>query len=241
MDSIENIENFTNTDIESMIETSFWKDTLYEIISIMNPWDIDIVELATHYSKRVEQMQEMNFRIPANVIIVCSVLLRMKSEIMGFGGNGSLNPDEFSDPEDMGEFGYSQTEGRCMDGGNGEIFVPLEITPRRVPKRRVTAMELIAAIQQVLEDRIIRKKISEEFIEKKTIVINLDADIRQLIKETYNRVMDILSRKDVVLFSELANSRDEIISTFVSLLHLSNKQKLKLTQRKIFDEIYIHA
>lgn len=234
---MDSIENFTKADIESMIETSFWKDTLYEIISTMNPWDIDIVELATRYSKRVEQMQEMNFRIPANVIIVCSVLLRMKSEIIGFGGNGSLNLDEFSGDAD--EFGYTQTEGKCMDGGNGEIFVPLEIMPRRVPKRRVTAMELIAAIQQVLEDRIIRKRISEEF-EKKTIVINLDADIKQLIKETYNRVMDILSRKDVVLFSELARSRDEIISTFVSLLHLSNKQKLKLTQRKIFDEIYIH-
>lgn len=235
------IENLARPDIDSMIENSFWRDTLYEIINTMDPWGIDIAELATRYSKKVERMQEMNFRVPANVIIVSSVLLRMKSEILGFEGNGSFNLEEFVDPEDMGEFGYLQSGERHIDGGNGEMFIPLDVKPRRVPKRRVTAMELIAAIQQVLEDKVIKRKISEKVIEAKPIVINLNIDIRELIEETYKRVMDILSRKDVALFSELANSRDEIISTFVSLLHLSNKQKLKLTQEKIFDEIYIHS
>ncbi len=248
MDAIENIksgsiESPPNPDIDSMIETSFWRDTLYEIISTMDPWDIDIAELATRYSKKVDKMQEMNFRIPANVVIVSSVLLRMKAEIAGFGGNGAFNLDEFADYEDvsMDEFECAQPDGGHIGGGNGDMIVPLDIKPKRVPKRRVTAMELIAAIQQVLEDKVIRKRITESIGEKKTIVININTDIRKLIEETYNRVIDILSRKDVALFSELANNRDEVISTFISLLHLSNKQRLKLTQEKIFDEIYIHS
>lgn len=242
MDAIENPAKVERADIDSMIETSFWRDTLYGIISTMNPWDIDIVELAARYSTRIEEMQEMNFRIPANVVIVSSVLLRMKAEIMGFGENGAtFNLDEFADHEDMGDFEYSQYDGAHGGDGNGGMVVPVEITPKRVPKRRVTAIELIAAIQQVLEDKIIKKKITDGISERKTLVINIDTDIRQLIEETYNKVMDILSRKDVALFSELAKSTDEIIITFMSLLHLSNKQKLKLKQEKIFEEIYIHS
>lgn len=236
---MDSIENFTPPDIESMIETSFWKDTIYEIIQTMDPWDVDIVELATRYSKRIEQMQEMNFRIPANVVIVSSVLLRMKSEVIGLGGNGSFNLDGLIDPEETGEFEYFQPEKQQMEGGNGDTFIPLEIKPKRVLKRRVTAMELITALQQILEDKAIKKKV-ENLSEKKTILINIDIDIRQLIEETYNKIMEILSRKDVVLFSELAGNKEEIIATFISLLHLSNKQKLKLSQERIFDEIYIH-
>ncbi len=243
MDFAENLTkegNFANADIDSMIENSFWRDTLYEIINTMDPWGIDIAELATRYSKKVERMQEMNFRVPANVVIVSSVLLRMKAEIVGFEGNGSFNLEEFVDPEDMGEFGYLQSGERHIDGGNGEMFIPLDVKPKRVPKRRVTAMELIAAIQQVLEDKVIKRKISENVIEAKPIVINLNIDIRELIEETYNKVMGILSKRDTVLFSELTGSKEEIITTFISLLHLWNNKRLKLTQERIFDEIYIH-
>lgn len=59
-----------------------WRDILYEVLKGMNPWDVDLVELATRYSQKVDEMREMNFRIPANVVLVCSVLLRMKADIL---------------------------------------------------------------------------------------------------------------------------------------------------------------
>ncbi len=72
--------------LEERIGTSFWRDILYEIISTMDSWDIDITLLASRYSTRVSEMEEMNFRIPANVVIVSAVLLRMKAQFVGFSG-----------------------------------------------------------------------------------------------------------------------------------------------------------
>ena len=82
-----------------MIENSFWRDILYEIINTLDPWDIDLSELATRYSQKVKEMQEMNFKIPANVILVSSVLLRMKADILAAV---DINPFEFCPDIDDG-------------------------------------------------------------------------------------------------------------------------------------------
>lgn len=244
MEKIENVQGMKKVDLDDMFRRSFWKDILYEIISTMDPWDIEIAELATRYAEKVEQMKEMNFRIPANVLIVSSVLLRMKSQLMGFteidydpNGEECIGNSVDSEPA-MGGLDFVLDSDTKAQGGNGDKLLNLVVRPKRVPKRRLTALELISAIQEVLEDRVIRKKIKEKNTEE--LIIPLNRDIKQLIEETYRRVMEILSSKDVVLFSEIAHGRDEVISTFISLLHLSNTQRLKLKQERIFDEIYIH-
>jgi chromatin segregation and condensation protein Rec8/ScpA/Scc1 (kleisin family) len=75
---------------------------------------------------------------------------------------------------------------------------------------------------------------------ERNLVIAMRTEIKFLIEETYERVIAILASKDSVMFSELAQSREEIVSTLISLLHLSNNQRLKLRQEKLFDEIYIY-
>jgi len=242
-----------------MIENSFWKDILYEIVSQMDPWDINIVELATRYAVKVEKMQEMNFKIPANVIIVSSVLLRMKADIMTnnttpiefFTGDFCIDESNFILPEfNIEAYSSIQTDAIdteiVKDEGNGKL--PVSIVPRRVPKRRVTAAELIAAIQEVLEDKIVKKRLREAK-ESKHIEIKVVKDITKLIEETYLKVIDIImrNRKKIVSFSEVLNngngktkhSRDEIVDTFISLLYLCSDQKIKLEQSKLYDEIFI--
>ncbi len=233
-----------------MIERSFWRDILCEIISTMDPWDIDIAELATRYSERVEHMQEMDFKIPANVILVSSVLLRMKADIIA---SVEVNPMEFARDLDedfgFGEFDidtYSQIETVGVEG-NGDVLSgdepSIEVKPRRVPKRRVTAVELIAAIQEVLEDRAVRQRLRTEGNGEKIIKINLSRDIRELIEETYRRVASILLKKkdEFVLFSEIVPTREEIVPTFISLLHLSNNQRVSLKQDRMYEDIFIKA
>jgi segregation and condensation protein A len=237
-------------DIDTMIEKSFWKDILYEIISTLDPWNIDISELATRYSERVERMKEMNFRIPANVIIVSSVLLRMKADIMA---SIEVNPLEFrpdfEEGMDFGEFdiaAYSRIEPD-ENGENGDAIpvegMPIAVKPKRVPKRRVTAMELISAIQEVLEDRVVRERLRKEGNGKRVLEIVLSKDIKELIEETYRKVVDILSKKknDFALFSEIVPTKKEIVPTFLSLLHLSNDQRVSLKQDRMYEEIFIKA
>jgi segregation and condensation protein A len=232
--------------LEARIGTSFWRDILYEIINTLDPWDIDISLLASRYSARVSEMEEMNFRIPANVVIVSSVLLRMKSQFVGFaGGEAAFSPDDYmddSDPSMDGIDSQSSDMGSLIgagNGGNGRDPLDILVKPNRVLKRRITALELIAAIQEVLEDKAIKSRMPEKSVER-NLVIAMRTEIKFLIEETYERVISILASKDSVMFSELAQSREEIVSTLISLLHLSNNQRLKLRQEKIFDEIYIY-
>ncbi|MBN2014293.1 MAG: segregation/condensation protein A [Candidatus Altiarchaeota archaeon] len=235
-------------EIEELIEKSFWKDILYEIISTMDPWDIDICRLATLYSDRVEKMRDINFRIPANVILVSSVLLRMKADIVA---SIEINPLEFAPDIDEGiMFGELDIGSYTSIGELGEYSdlekdngdeLPFKVKPKRVTKRRVTAEELIAAIQKVLEDREIKSRLKREDKMRLPIEITLTKDIRQLIEETYKKLVSILSEKknEIVLFSEMVPERKEILPTFMSLLHLSNDQKISLRQERIYDEIFI--
>jgi len=235
--------------LHEMIENSFWKDILYEIIGRMDPWDINIAELATEYAGRVEKMKEMNFKVPANVVIVTAVLLRMKADIVG---NIPINMEEFM-PEFLeaefnlfGEFdpaAFSAVGEQLKREIAGEDGLPIRVKPRRVVKRRVTAVELINAIQDVLEEKTLKQKLKKEGNGngKKVMEIALTANIKELIEETYNRVMEILSTKDVALFSEMAHSLDEKISLFLSLLYLSNNQKVRLEQEQLYGEIFIRG
>ncbi len=238
--------NAINNLIEN--ENIFWRDILLEIMVDMDPWDIDISALATTYSIKVEEMQKMSFKIPANVIIVSAVLLRMKADrvnpvdvdIHEF----MLDDEGLSFPLHFNPELYFNVDAGILaeqdNGGNGKLQ-DIEIKPKRVLKRRVTAIELINAIQEVLKERK-GKKFKLRNDKKKILEINVGVDIEKLITDTYSRIMEILSTKKLVPFSELTDireDREDAIDVFISLLHLAHKQKLKLEQKKLYEEIFI--
>ncbi len=209
----------------------------------MNPWDIDLVELADSYSKKVELMKELNFKIPANVVLVSSILLRMKSDLLVFSGpdleydlEGWIKEGAFL--EEFSEFpaAAEDTETTLTDLDVDED-IPIKVKPKRVPKRRISALELIAAISEVLEEKERDKK--RKGNEGNDIVVENEFDIEKSIHETYLRVMEILMKKERVIFSKLVKTREEIIYTLISLLHLSHNKKLKLVQPELYGEIFI--
>lgn len=228
-------------DFDTLIESQelTWRDILYETIKEIDPWDIDISELASKYAEKVRQMKEMNFKIPGNVLLVSSVLLRMKADI--------LNPEEaepYNDLSDSFQFFFGEEIPQYSASEDvEETDYTLGIMPKRVIKRRVTADELIGAIEKALSEytvkksRLLDRKFQEEDV--KVLILSEDFDLPKVIEETYNTVLELLSKKEVVLFSELAKTKNEIISTFLSLLHLSNTEQVHLMQEKLFGEIYI--
>ncbi|MBD3417293.1 MAG: hypothetical protein GF416_09190 [Candidatus Altiarchaeales archaeon] len=218
-----------------------WRDILYSVLKGMDPWDIDVIELATRYSKKVDEMREMNFRIPANVVLVCSVLLRMKADII------TPRQEEYPDLSASLNFIFeSDYPVSALLGGEAEPY-PITIKPARVLTRRVTADELIDAIQDVLRDKSRKAERAalkaarklEEAEGPTELVLEPQINILDIIEDTYRKVMDILSNKEVAVFSEMAKTRDEMLHLFLSLLHLSNSERLVLSQEQLFGEIYI--
>lgn len=223
------MDKIQNEVLDEAIEKGFWKDVLYEVISSMDPWDVDIVELSNRYLIKVREIRELSFRIPTNVLIVCSVLLRMKSEILRFEDDSAENGDECAIIT-----GDSDSTEEQNDEINGLDF-DIALIPRRVPKRSVTAEELISAIQSVLGSQPEkRRKISAG----EPIIVETEEDIKETMEDVYNKICAILSKKEKVSFSEITD-RENIVKTFISIIYLSNNQKLKLEQEKIYDEIYI--
>ncbi len=216
-------------ELEKLAELS-WKDMLYEIISTLDPWDINIVELSSRYSRRVDEMQRMEFHVPANIMLVSSILLRMKADVL-----------HFSDlDEDKEEFNYDYAEyadSEFNENLDFDLEIPIIIKPKRVPKRKVTAIELISAIQEVMEEK--TKEIRKKKVKFENMIIPVEPDIKKLIEEIYGKVMEILKNKETVTFSEILNDKDDMIRVFLSVLHLSNKQKIKIKQKKMFEEIFI--
>lgn len=224
--------------IDILIETPelTWRDILYEVLKGMDPWNINISELATRYAKKVEEMQEMNFRIPANVVLVLSVLLRMKADVLR-----PVETDPFFDNKESFKFMFDANSKLLKeDNGKKEYEISTLLKPTRTLTRRVTAEELIGAIQKALEERSERKYRLETKGGKRTLIVATDWDISHVIDEVYARITEILKSKEFAVFSELAGTRDEMIRVFTSILHLSNKQKLSLRQERIFEELYIH-
>lgn len=216
-----------------------WRDILYSVLKGMDPWDVNLVELASRYSQKVDEMKLMNFRIPANVVLVCSVLLRMKADIL------TPRKEEYADYATSLNFIFnSDYPISALLGGQDNEPYPIAVKPARVLTRRVTATELIEAIQDALAERTktlekaaIRAQEKDDRITE--LVLEPEINILEIIESTYNRVINALANRDCVPFSEMAKTKDEILFIFMSLLHLSNSQRVVLTQERLFGEIFI--
>ena len=46
----------------------------------MDPWQIDIAEIASRFLEKVREMVDLNLRLSGKTLLASSVLLRMKSE-----------------------------------------------------------------------------------------------------------------------------------------------------------------
>lgn len=230
--------------IDSMMQAQdySWRDILNQVLKGMNPWDVDIIELASRYSSKVDEMMEMNFRLPANVVLVSSVLLRMKADL--------LTPPKEKDPYAIRDHMLFVFESNfpveaLLDLPEGELY-PIEMKPARMMKRRVSAEELIDALQSVLREKERapkKKKSAMQAMESSDpeVIVKNKVSIILLIEETYQKIAGLLSSKEEVVLSELAKTKDELISTFISLLHLVNDRKISLRQENLYDEIYIHT
>lgn len=231
--------------IDSMMEAPHysWRDILQTVLEGMDAWNVDIVELASRYGRKVDEMMDLNFRLPANVVLVSSVLLRMKADL--------LSPDEKRDPYDLRDhmlfvFDSNYPIDAILASGMEEDPYGIQAKPVRSLKRRVTADELIDALQSVLKENERKAERKYEALEvdvaekEEDVLLKDEVSIVKLIEETYKSVLERLSGREEVVLSEFARTTEELITTFISLLHLVNDRKVALRQENLYGEVYIN-
>ncbi|QLJ52896.1 MAG: hypothetical protein Sv326_0721 [Candidatus Fermentimicrarchaeum limneticum] len=212
-------------DLEQLVAQPTWREMLLDLVvsEKLDPWNIDLVDIASKYLERVKKLQKLDLRVPANLILAASILLRFKSDAL-----------RFEEEEQVVE---QQT---FIDETQAPVEIPMLSLRTRIPrKRKVTLNELMGALEEVFEEQ--RKK-QEKPVIKENMIINVPKyDITARMKEIYAKVKKTADTSGLVTFSSLLKekNRKEIIYTLIPILHLAQDGKLSVFQEKFFGEIFI--
>lgn len=217
--------------LAEIAEKPDWKEVLHTIVQGegFDPWDLDISVLVSRYVSVIREMRVLNFRLPANVILVASVLLRYKSDAW------SLEPEPEPVPEKPFEMPIL-----------GKDYPALEPS-LRVTKRKVTLEELIQAIEDIMqrEKKKAEKRALELPAELPQQLVSLVTDnenFEERVDAVLEKVRKLVDSQNMVVFSSLVEDRSVlgIMQCLIPLLHLANKGSVALQQDAVFGEIFIH-
>lgn len=220
-----------------------WKDMIFNLVKTeqMDPWDVDIGNLANKYIEMLKKAKELDFKISGKVVLAAALLLRMKSKrLVGadldefdrlLAGN-TVDEDAFyGDLAAMRDVSQIPEEERIK-------LIPRTPQPR---KRKVSVYDLVNALEKALE-------VKKRRIIKSMPILNVEQpkrpkDIGMVIRQVYDRILDFFVGQNSkrLTFSQLVPSKakEDKIYTFIPLLHLSNHRKIDLDQRQHFGEINI--
>ncbi len=197
-----------------------WEGLIREIVREqgLDPWNLDIKKLVDRYMEIMKKAEELDLRIDGKFILVASILLAMKAENMFV-------------KEEIDEV----------------LLEILEETPklevRKPParKRPISLNELIEALRKAMKVKEKRelKVVASRRFEYKVKKIDLGEKMRKLYRVIVNLIERLKAKE--IRFSMLVPSRrkEDVIWTFVPLIHLANERKVGLRQEEHFGEIYV--
>jgi chromatin segregation and condensation protein Rec8/ScpA/Scc1 (kleisin family) len=216
-----------------------WEQIIYKIIAWegMDPWNLDLSLLSRSFLLYISKMKELDFKIPAKYVVIAAVLLRMKSDHIEYL-KGLVQPPQ----EELAELDTGEVNP-IPETANGEInlaLASLNVPSKRQPTRKIVATELITALRNAL--RTDERRSERSARRRGQIVIN-EENITERIAGLYRKIDSLLERlkEEEIEFSRLLNkwSREEILDTFVPLVHLDHEKKVHCRQEELFREIYI--
>jgi len=218
-----------------------WQSIIYDLIKTeqLDPWDINLAVLADKYLEIIKAMEEANFFLSSKVLLACALLLRLKAEVLINRDIQSVDELLYG-VEDKKKYEYERIN---LDDDEIPILVPRTPLPRY---KKVSLQELMTALNKAIEteNRRIKKEIKVRQAEKSALVVLPRLDkipLKDRIAAVFAKIkMTIIKpEKMKMTFSELAPSREEKLSAFLPVLHLTNQDRLYLNQEKHFDEIYM--
>lgn len=214
--------------LKIIIEKESWEQILYYIVNVekIDPWDVDIAKLCDGFINFLNKVRELDFRIPAKVVFVAALLLKLKSEYLIRKEEEKIEEKEEEIPTFL-EFDISK--------------IKLAYPVRRIPKIQITLEELIIALKKALEIEE-RKKERRSLLKEKLLKnINLEEDITRRIEIVFKKIEEKSKEKDKVAFNEIVEKweNEEIVKNFVPLLHLEKNEKIYTEQPEFFKEIFI--
>ncbi len=198
-----------------------WKIMLLDIVKKekIDPWAVDIEKLAKAYMEKIKELKEENLRIPANAILVCSILLRYKAKALEIK---SMQDEKEEIPlADLGDI------------PDIEIVRPLR-------EGALHLDDLVNSIERVLKKT--KKKTYLKTIKEMAMDLDLKPEKFEEKREDFYIILnEKFKQKEMLSFSELIEKKEiqEIVEIFVYLLFLMTEKKIDILQEQAFGEIFI--
>ncbi|PIO06165.1 hypothetical protein COT29_02400 [Candidatus Micrarchaeota archaeon CG08_land_8_20_14_0_20_59_11] len=209
-------------DLLEIVIQPTWREFLVDLVASerMDPWDLDIVQVADVYLSRVRQIKALDLRLPANVILASAIMLHYKADALRLE-EVAAEPEEYAEPK--------------ID----EDLPELMLKANRPRSRRVTLDELVRAVGDVMRSG--RKGTPRAPI---TQVFNLDVPTRGMnerMQELYEKASAMKDSEDIVLFSSLIGewTPEFVISCILPLMHLVQEERMMAWQDEYFGEIFL--
>lgn len=219
--------------LKTILEKESWEDVIYYIVSVENidPWNVDLVKLTSGFMDFVKKAKDLDFRIPAKIVFVSAILLKLKSENLSMFEEESETDKMLKEQRPFEQLGIDPN------------LVQLGYPMKRIPKRQVTLEELMTSLKaatKVKERRDVRKRLWKEHV--KLNINQGGEDIEKRIERIMGNIDEIF-KKDVekVEFKELVKdwSRPKIVEHLLPVLHLEQERKIETEQEEFFHDIFL--
>jgi len=223
--------------LKMVLEKENWEEILYQIVSLENidPWNVDLVKLTEGFLRFIRSVEELDFRIPAKIVFVAAILLRLKSDYLSIFEERSA-VEEALDKEKV-----------LPDLGIDPNLIKLGVPIKRIPKRQVTLDELIVALKRALDvrerkvERVqrIRSRLRDELKAEEDIVRRIEKVMDEI--EERMKAAGKIGPDGKLNFRDIVEqwTREQIVEHFIPILHLEKSQKISTEQAEFFKEIFI--
>ncbi len=221
-----------DTSLESIVQIPTWREVLVDMVyqNEIDPWNVDVAQVANKYLQTIRGMQMEDLRVPANLILASSILLRFKSDMVSL--------EEAPVQSQLDEF---------IDVDESQPISALELNWRIAPKGRMTLDDLVEAVEEVMsnakqhDERVSKRE--QVYIEPaKNIHITMSQfKIEDEVEKLYKKIGQLVDSQNLVTFSNIVDKKDrtKVIFTFLPLLFLANEGRVVLSQEPFFGEIFI--
>ncbi|MGB2982481.1 MAG: hypothetical protein WBC63_01310 [Candidatus Bipolaricaulia bacterium] len=224
--------------VEELVGES-WEGVLDRLTADMDPWDIDLSELAHRFREHLAALRELRFEIPGRMVLACSVLLRIKSDALLAMERPTQRDDLVADLEEAIEL----EENEWYEPADPDAFV---MPVLRHPSRQVTLFDLRGALSAAL-------KVSRRRAERLIGRVEVDdedpfeffeiggSDFSDRLRELFERIKGLLTGRRVLSFFRLLDrgDKDERVRRFFEVLHLAAEGQISCSQKEFLGDIVI--
>ncbi len=213
-----------------------WQEVLACLTADMDPWSIDIAKLAQRYRSYIASLSQLHYEVSGQMVLTCSILLRMKSDILLEMGRPTERNELLAELEEAVEEAASEWEEPLVPP---EFSLPLQ----RYTRRRVTISDLRIALAYAMKvtRRRIQRHLGEEDEDDLSYLQAEDEDISERLHGLFSTIKQMLSGRNTLSFFRLLRQGDkeERVRKFVEVLHLIAQGKVSCEQQEFLGDILI--